>query len=120
MNSFFIFITLLSISTSAQDIFLGSWKEDPLKRQNLNNFLFNRGRYSSPKKEFIFSITDLKKKKNGFFSGIDWFKRTVVCNSNSWFMKMTITKRGNVYTESGKRKYLIICNNSHKIIRAVP
>ena len=51
MNPAIILITLLSIA-SANDLFLGSWKEDQYKRQNLDNFLYQRGKSFSQKIKF--------------------------------------------------------------------
>ena len=42
MKSALIFVTLISF-VLANDLFLGEWKEDQSKRQNLNDFLWARG-----------------------------------------------------------------------------
>ena len=43
-----LFIYVLSAVTcnlvAGNDLFLGRWKEDQSKRENLNDFLYNRGK----------------------------------------------------------------------------
>ena len=65
--------------TLGKDIFLGKWKEDQSKRQNLNDFLYYRG--------------------------VSWIKRTAAGNSDNWWLTMNIVKNGNTYSVNGKSMY---------------
>ena len=65
--------------TLGNDIFLGKWKEDQSKRQNLNDFLYYRG--------------------------VSWIKRTAAGNSDNWWLTMNIVKNGNTYSVNGKSMY---------------
>ena len=47
MKSALIFVTLISFAL-ANDLFVGKWKEDQTKRQNLNDFLYYRGMLFPP------------------------------------------------------------------------
>ena len=120
MKSALIFVTLISF-VLANDLFLGEWKEDQSKRQNLNDFLWARGmlgfivlthryllRYKICCISYFKNIYDLTKKFS-WFSGINWLKRTTATGSSNWWLTMNIAKNDNTYTVDGKSMYNLIC-----------
>ena len=44
MKIFIVLAALLGIALG-NDLFIGSWKEDATKRENLNDYLYYRGNY---------------------------------------------------------------------------
>ena len=71
--------TLIPKQETYHEKFLGKWKEDQSKRQNLNDFLYYRG--------------------------VSWIKRTAAGNSDNWWLTMNIVKNGNTYSVNGKSMY---------------
>ena len=88
--------TTLSNLTLVNDIFLGKWKEDQSKRQNLIDFLSYRG--------------------------ISWFKRKAAGNSKNWWLTMNIARNGNIYAFDGKSMYYynIIYYFGQNIVEKIP
>jgi len=80
MKFLFIFAILFSF-TLANDLFVGSWKENLHKRKGLNDFLRERG--------------------------IGWFKRTIVTGSSGWWLTMDIKKSGDNFDVNGKSGYYL-------------
>ena len=74
--------TLIPKQETYHEKFLGKWKEDQSKRQNLNDFLYYRG--------------------------ISWVKRKTAGNSDNWWLTMNITRNGNIYTFKGKSMYYLL------------
>ena len=85
-------VVILNNLTLGNDIFLGKWKEDQSKRQNLNDFLYYRG--------------------------ITWIKRSTAVNSANWWLTMNIARNGNIYAFDGKSMYLIIYLSPFRLLDA--
>jgi len=78
---FLLIFAILFGFTLANDLFVGSWKEDLYKRKGLGPFLAERG--------------------------IGWFKRAIVTGSSGWWLTMDIRKNGDNFDVSGKSGYYL-------------
>ena len=89
MNKFIIFLSLLGLAYGSH--FLeGSWIEDQYERENLNDFMYSRG------------VNPLKR---------------IVANTVYFELEQEISKDGNTFTFSGRRKFLLFSIlNIHKFI----
>ena len=74
MNKVLILIALTLGLASANDLFVGNWREDQYQRTGLNDYLWARG--------------------------LNWFKRTYVKNAN-FELTMRVAKEGQTYIISG-------------------
>ena len=89
MNKFIIFLSLLGLAYGSH--FLeGSWIEDQYERENLNDFMYSRG------------VNPLKR---------------IVANTVYFELEQEISKDGNTFTFSGRRKFLLFSIlNIHKFL----